>query len=56
MIVGELDDETPIEYAEFIAAHIPGAQLDVIPGAGHLPPTERPDVFNARVRSFLTET
>ena len=54
VIVGELDDETPIEYAEFIAARIPDAQLSVIPGAGHLPPTERPDVFNDHVRSFLT--
>jgi len=56
VIVGELDDETQIEYAEFITAHIPRAQLSVIPGARHLPPTERPDVFIARVRSFLTET
>jgi len=53
--VGELDTETPISYAEFLADRIPNAQLAVIPAAGHLAPAEAPQVFNRLVRNFLSE-
>jgi pimeloyl-ACP methyl ester carboxylesterase len=53
VVVGELDEETPVEYAEAIAAAIPDAQLSVIPGAGHLAPSEAPEVFNELVRAFV---
>lgn len=53
VIVGELDDETPLSYAETIASGIPGARLAVIPGAAHLTPTETPAEFNALVAQFL---
>ena len=45
-LVGELDDETPPAYCRYIADRIPGARLDVIPGAGHLLSAEAPDVVN----------
>lgn len=32
---------------------IPGAQLELIPGAGHIPQWEQPDVVNAKILSFL---
>jgi pimeloyl-ACP methyl ester carboxylesterase len=54
VIVGELDDETPVAYAERIARGIPGAGLAVIPGVGHLTPAEAPDQFNALVGDFLS--
>lgn len=54
VIVGELDTETPISYAEALAAGIPHAELAVIPGAGHLTPSEAPDRFNALVAAFVT--
>jgi 3-oxoadipate enol-lactonase len=54
VVVGALDDETPVEYAEFIADAIPGARLAIVPDAGHLTPAERPERFNALVRDFLT--
>lgn len=54
VIVGALDHETPIPYAETLAAGIPVAELRVIGGAGHLTPAEAPAEFNAAVRSFLT--
>lgn len=32
---------------------IPGAQLKLIPNAGHIPQWEQPDVVNVQIRSFL---
>ncbi len=45
-LVGELDDETPPAYSQYIADRIPGARLDVIPAAGHLLSAEVPEVVN----------
>ncbi len=53
VIVGEHDTETPGEYAEYLATHIPDAQLAVVAGAGHLTPSEAPDAFNQLVARFL---
>lgn len=54
VIVGELDEETPVAYAETLAEGIPDAELRVIDGAGHLTPAEAPEEFNVLVREFLT--
>ena len=54
VIVGELDEETPVAYAETLAEGIPDAELRVIDGAGHLTPAEAPEEFNLLVREFLT--
>ena len=48
--VDEHDDETPREYAEVIAGLVPGARLEVVPGAGHLANLEQPDAVNALLR------
>jgi pimeloyl-ACP methyl ester carboxylesterase len=40
--VGEADLLTPPELAEEMAAAIPGARLERLPGCGHLPPMEDP--------------
>jgi pimeloyl-ACP methyl ester carboxylesterase len=53
VIVGELDDETPLAYAETLALGIPDATLRVIDGVAHLTPAEAPAPFNALVREFL---
>ncbi len=45
-LVGQIDDETPPAYSRYIADRIPGARLEVIPGAGHLLSAEAPDVVN----------
>jgi pimeloyl-ACP methyl ester carboxylesterase len=52
--VGEHDKPDFHAIAERLAREIPGARLEVIPGAGHLPPLERPDETAALVRSFLS--
>jgi 3-oxoadipate enol-lactonase len=53
VVVGELDEETPVSYAEALVDGIPDAELRVIDGAGHLTPAEAPDEFNTVVREFL---
>ena len=50
---GEEDALTPPDGARRMAAAIPGARLVVIPGAGHLPPVERPSETTAGIRDFL---
>jgi pimeloyl-ACP methyl ester carboxylesterase len=53
LLYGELDVRSPLDVAEELHARIPGSQLVVLPGVGHLASAERPDEFNAAVRSFL---
>jgi pimeloyl-ACP methyl ester carboxylesterase len=53
VLVGALDDETPASYAEVIADLVPGARLEVVPGAGHLLPADAPDEVNAALRTHL---
>lgn len=53
VIAGELDEETPVAYAEVLAAGLPNATLSVLPGIGHLSPSEDPAAFNHLVASFL---
>jgi pimeloyl-ACP methyl ester carboxylesterase len=53
VIVGEEDALTPPDASQAMVARIPGAKLEVIPGAGHLAPLEAPDAFNAALEGFL---
>jgi YbgC/YbaW family acyl-CoA thioester hydrolase len=53
VVVGEADILTPPEQARAMASAIPGAQLAIIPGAGHLPPVEQPEATTASLREFL---
>jgi pimeloyl-ACP methyl ester carboxylesterase len=51
--VGELDQPDMIAIAEKLAAGIPGARHELLPGVAHLPPMEQPVQFAALVRDFL---
>jgi 3-oxoadipate enol-lactonase len=53
VMVGEEDILKPRKYSERIAGEIAGAQLVVVPGAGHALCLEAPGVFNALVLGFL---
>jgi YbgC/YbaW family acyl-CoA thioester hydrolase len=53
VLVGEADALAPPDAARRMATLIPGARLVVIPGAGHLPPVERPSETTAEIREFL---
>ncbi|MFF1380164.1 alpha/beta fold hydrolase [Streptomyces sp. NPDC058308] len=50
---GELDTAIPVEVARACAALTPGATLDVIGDAGHMPHQELPHRFNAALRAAL---
>jgi 3-oxoadipate enol-lactonase len=53
VLVGEDDGITPPARARGLAEAIPGARLEVIRGAGHLPPVERPDETTRALADFL---
>jgi len=55
VVVGEEDYFTPEPIARLMSDNIPGAQLAVIPGAGHLPNMETPEVFNDILHAFLVQ-
>jgi len=53
--VGEHDRIAPAAGAEAMAAAIPGARFEVILGAGHIPPVERPAETTALLADFLQQ-
>ncbi|MDQ4138285.1 MAG: alpha/beta hydrolase [Actinomycetota bacterium] len=52
LIWGELDARSPLGVARQFEDAVPGAQLVVISGAGHLSNLERPELFNDALREF----
>jgi 3-oxoadipate enol-lactonase len=53
VITGEMDVAAPVARAQAMAEAIPGAALHVVPGAPHMAPLERPELFNPPVLEFL---
>ena len=53
IVQGEADEHATLQHAEDIAAEIPGAELWLIPGAGHMVPQENAELFNSRLLQFL---
>jgi len=53
VVVGTEDLDDIKSMAEKLAAEIPGARLETIEGAGHLPSLERPDELNGLLLEFL---
>lgn len=53
VMVGEEDTITPRSCAEQIRDGIPGAELAVIPQAGHLAPLENPQAANQAIEEWL---
>lgn len=51
---GELDKVIPAVHGEQFAAAIPGAQLMLYPGVGHLPQEEIAELSASDLRAFLT--
>jgi pimeloyl-ACP methyl ester carboxylesterase len=52
-MVGAEDVITPPEVVRAMAERIPGAEFEVVEGAGHLPPVEQPAATTDRLRRFL---
>jgi pimeloyl-ACP methyl ester carboxylesterase len=53
VIHGAEDQLIPVANAELIASKIPGAELVVLEGAGHVYHSERPEAADAAVLDFL---
>lgn len=53
VLYGDQDVPDVLAAAAPLAAAIPGARLEVMPGAAHLPQMEQPQRFNAIVLDFL---
>ena len=43
LVWGEADGVTPVAIAQRLHAEIPGSQLEIVPGAGHLLLEDAPD-------------
>lgn len=55
VVNGELDEQTPLPNARILARQLPGAQLQIFRGSGHLCEIEQPEIFNGLVLSFLLQ-
>jgi pimeloyl-ACP methyl ester carboxylesterase len=53
VIVGGQDILTPVSQSEQLARRIPGAEMHVVPGCGHITFTERPEETSSLIRDFL---
>ena len=53
VVVGDEDVITPPAASEEIARGIAGAELAIIPGAGHMSNMEQPAAFNLALARFL---
>lgn len=53
VVVGEDDAATPPAVARVMADGIPGARMEVVPGAGHMTALERPAAFAALLEGHL---
>ena len=53
-ITGDKDPLVPAEQSQLIASRVPHSKLVVIPGAGHLPMWERPQLYQEAIRNWLT--
>lgn len=53
VLCGAHDITLPVKRHAFLAELIPGARLEVIEDAGHLPPLEAPDAVSDAIRDWL---
>ncbi len=53
IIAGAQDTLTPVRRQEFAAGLMPFARVEVIAGAGHLPPMEAPEAVSKALEQFL---
>jgi pimeloyl-ACP methyl ester carboxylesterase len=53
IICGRHDPLTPVKRHSFMAELIPGATLQIIEEAGHIPSLETPEIVTAALRSWL---
>lgn len=54
VVVGEHDAITPPEVGRSMADALPASRFEIIPGAGHLSPSENSEAVNAVILKFLS--
>lgn len=54
IICGDADRMTPVKYSQYLAQQIRGAQMVVVPGAGHMVMLEQPAGVAQAVAGFLS--
>jgi pimeloyl-ACP methyl ester carboxylesterase len=54
LIWGEEDDVAPLRVGYLLSARIAGATLEILPGVGHTPMTEQPELVNQILTDTLT--
>ena len=53
VLMGEEDRLCPLDRHRLMAELMPQARLEIVPGAGHLPPLEQPEATSAALRRWL---
>jgi pimeloyl-ACP methyl ester carboxylesterase len=53
IVVGTRDTLTPVSHSRSMAAEIPDARIEVLPGAGHMLPFEAPDTLVRVIREHV---
>ena len=53
---GDADALIPFRHSEVIAAELPGATLVRLPGVGHMPMLEQPEVIDAALADLITRS
>ncbi len=56
VVCGDHDQMTPLKYSEYLAANIPGAELVIVEGAGHMLPSEFPGALADILGGWLGRT
>jgi pimeloyl-ACP methyl ester carboxylesterase len=54
VLCGAEDRMTPLKYSDALVRGIPGAQLEVIPSAGHMAMLEQPTAVSQSILSFVS--
>ena len=54
VVCGQDDRLTPPKYSHYLAEKLPRAELEIIPGAGHMVFVEQMKAFNQRVLEFMS--
>jgi pimeloyl-ACP methyl ester carboxylesterase len=55
VMCGSEDRMTPLRHSQYLANTIPGARLEIIDGAGHMPQLEQPLAVAEIVQDFLMD-
>lgn len=53
LICGALDKMTPLRYSEYLAENIQGAEMSVVPRAGHMLMLEQPERLQKTIEDFI---